>query len=363
MNASDFQTSLEELPVHCPPTVFFSDEMARILVDRFESLEGFRGEHSESFFKEITKSIRRHFGDGTYLAVKAWEDTLQVLQRANAARHEALHKGTPFYFLGVNSFAIEDFERALFYMDCALAQDRKVTTGWNNLPAWQFLLLDETSRQFGGELISDTVELFEYWGNEVAKKARGGRLTLDTYRNRLVARAVKDEPLRSAVTGFLSFLLETKPRQMQLRLGNQDGVTGEPFFLHLLKGGLLLETLLKCSPAGKKIVAAREKNKDHTSIGDLLCDPTIFKRLGFKKKPQGVGDKTKTFTDLLVNSFDAKFHRWAFRATWGLRNLTGHTLALSSRPTDTEYQELLVLTYACLSLVLKKLYPRPRKPI
>jgi hypothetical protein len=170
-----------------------------------------------------------------------------------------------------------------------------------------------------------------------------------------VNRAMQSVPeLRSVVTAFLSFVLELQPRRTQLTLAPAGG-SGEPFFLHLFKGGLLLETLLKTSDRGKVLCAANPK----ATLNALLTDTTMTSMLGLSSVLQGLN--TLTFDDLLsrVEADEMAgqgFPIRALQAAWGIRNSTGHNVAWPKRPTVDEYERLFILLYGSLSIVLDRLY-------
>lgn len=281
-----------------------------------------------------------------------------ILREADAGRYESLHKGTPFYFLGVAAYLAHDFPRALFYMDCALAEDHRLHGDrWHRLPSGMFVRLDDVLHaQFGRPLVTTSCGVFEKWRARVAR-AGGAELSLSAYRARLVNRAMDDEPrLRSAATAFVSFLLEFEERRTQLWLAPCASGSGEPFFLHLLRGGLLFETLLELSPPGKVVLAA----KPAPTLNDLLTDRSIFTALGFASAPLGLG--AHTFDNLIIRVQDnstsgRSFPDRAVRATWGVRNVTGHNLAWPRRPSSDEYEQLFLLAFGALSLVVSRLYP------
>ena len=176
---------------------------------------------------------------------------------------------------------------------------------------------------------------------------------------KLVNYAMHDEPLlRSAVTAFLSFLLEVKPRMAQLQLAPSVG-SSEPFFLHLFKGGLIFETLLKQSAPGKSLKARGSK----CMLGELLTDAAVCAGLGFSGPLSRLG--VETFDDVVAHvnaeaSSGRAFNECAVRAVWGLRNTTGHNLAWPKRPTNADYQMLFGLAFGALMLVIERLYPERR---
>jgi len=120
---------------------FRSDEFARALIADFEALSH---DPADADFLFSSLRIPALFGESPERQITVWERVLGILRDADAARYEAIHKGTPFYFLGVASYLGQDFERALFYMDCALEQDHRLHGDrWYRVPSGMFVRLDD----------------------------------------------------------------------------------------------------------------------------------------------------------------------------------------------------------------------------
>jgi hypothetical protein len=181
-------------------------------------------------------------------------------------------------------------------------------------------------------------------------------MSLDEYRARLVNHGIeRNSELRSVVTAFLSYLLEVTPRRTQLQLAPAGSGTGEPFFLHLFKGSVLFESLLRTSLAGQPIVASDPK----PILKKLLSSRDIFQGLGLNRAPQGLG--ASTFGNVVKRIKDdaaagVPFNERAIRAVWAVRNTTGHNLAWPLRPDSAEYEELFVLVLGSIMLAINNLY-------
>jgi len=334
---------------------FQSNEFARALVADFRALSDVPGD-ADILFSSL--GIPALFGESPQSQIVVWERVLRILHSADPDRYDAIHKGTPFYFLGLASYLGEDFERALFYMDCALEQDFRLHgERWHLIPSGMSVRLDDAPEtQFGRELVRVTRGLFEAWGNRVAT-AGATELSIKSHRTRLVNCGVERVPsLRAAVTAFLSFVLEIRPRLTQLQLAPTGSGTGEPFLLHLFKGALLFETLLRASSGGQAVVATNPR----ATLNDLLSSPSVFMGLQLPAAPQGLG--AQTFTDVVARiqsdaSSGSSFDERAIRAVWGLRNTTGHNLAWPQRPSSVEYEQLFVLVLGSIGVAVERLYP------
>ena len=183
----------------------------------------------------------------------------------------------------------------------------------------------------------------------------GGRaLSVKAFGSKLVYPAMSTAPeKRSAVTGLISFLLEFPSRTKELSLAGTRTSTAEPFFLHLFKGTLLFETLLKTSSVGQEIQHSNPK----ATIDKFLQDRTIYSAFGFSSAPQGLGGDT--LDDVLAaikSDSTTDFSQRAIRATWGIRNKVGHSMAWPSRPNLSEYEDLFHLITGALSATIDSLH-------
>lgn len=289
--------------------------------------------------------------------IDAWERVLQYLQTADASRFASIHKGTPYYFLGLAAYLSRDFEKAMFYMDCALGNDLKVHgSQWIAAPSGKFVRLDHTAGdQAGKQLVELAHAQFQSATGRVAAKG-GPTLSLDIFRAHFVDTAMSGPgDLRSAVTAFFSFLLEHPVRSTELSLAPQSDGTGEPFYVHLFKGALLFETLLRCSTAGRAVVSGYPE----ATIKHLLQNSGVHQPLGFAVTPAGLG--AHSFEDVLtaINNLPATlpFDQRCVRATWGVRNTTGHSLAWPRRMTPAEYDMVFELTFGAIALAIVALLP------
>jgi len=248
-----------------------------------------------------------------------------------------MHKGTPYYFIGAASYLVDDFEKAFFYMDCAVAEDHHIHgANWRNTPAGYFIRLDDSSpNQFARELTSRTKEAVASALGAVASLG-GTALSLQQLHDKLLTPAIDGiDELRSAVTALFTFILEYEPRSRQLVFASSHGGSGEPFYLHLFKGSLIFETLLKVSALGQRLVQG--------TIGTYLGDACIRMKLGLPNRFEGMGNIS--FDQVIVSVHDAVTHgnplnERAVRAAWGVRNTTGHSLAWETRPKPDEYKML-----------------------
>lgn len=318
-------------------SAFFASQEYRVALSKDLPVLPAAPASEDEFFTRHSVPQRLLIGGAAQHSIVAWENCLHSVKLTDPQRYERMHKGTPYYFMGVASYLIEDFEKAFFYMDCAVAEDHHIdVTSWRNTPAGYFMRLDDSSpNQFARELTSRTKQAVASALKAVTSLG-GAVLSLQQLHDKLLTPAIDGtDELRSAVTALFTFILEYEPRSRQLVFASSHGGSGEPFYLHLFKGSLIFETLLKVSRPGQRLAQG--------TIGTYLGDANIKTMLGLPNQFQGMGNIS--FNQVIASVHNAvtnrdPFNERAIRAAWGVRNTTGHSLAWQTRPKPDEYEML-----------------------
>jgi hypothetical protein len=333
--------------------IMLSEEYRRAIGVDFAALAD-TPEAADAFF---ARSQIENPRSGPTFRAWAWGRLLSILRDADPGKYDRIHKGTPFYFLAIAAYSSGDHERALAFMDGAVDEDHRIHGhDWRNVPSGMFFSLNpEPRNQFGRHVVRRVTDVLSDQFGQVA--ALGGPvLTMPTLITRLVEPAIDGtRELRSVVTALFTFLLEYQSRADDLKVLPPAAGTGEAVYLHLFKGALLFETLLKTSVAGQAIIAGRPR----ATLGDLLASDRIYQSLGFRAQPQGPGGDT--FDDVLQLIREEETNREPFNvkavhAVWGVRNKTGHSLAWPRKPSEPEYSGVFRLVLGAIVLVLANLY-------
>ncbi len=298
------------------------------------------------------------FGDGMYFPGNTldgshmphekflwYEGILKDLYIDNPKRYLKIHKGTPYYFLGWTAFDLRDYERSIFYFDAALLEDvRRNPRDWKGKPAADFFYLRDKT---GQSALRVTIEVRRVVEEKISNYNANYKLdfTLQKFLKYVDFNA-EIGGHRSIITSLYSFILDFFDRANQLNLRSIQGGTFEPFFLHLFKGCLVFESVLK------------EFFKDQFSspLGSILID---------KKVELGIPDfKTQSNLKLLrqiINKF-IEYHLKSCPSitqsiffTYKLRNATGHNLAWDVKFCANTYKELFEnILYSIFYLIDKK---------
>lgn len=278
---------------------------------------------------EIGNAFFEMYGIGNVIGIKdrpyerfmEYENLLSELRKTDFEKYQDIHKGTPFYFLGWLAFQLKNYEKAVFYMDAALAEDKRVdkTKGWLSHPSGQFMMLDQEGNQIAKEItrhLSNRVghEIDRF--NAVSTISQSGKLSMVNFKEKFVAKLILETDKHSIVTAFYSFILEYEEREQELFLRSRDGASIEPVLAFLFKGGLIFESLLKYFYPKKD-----DKKTTYKTIGNVF-DTEDFRR-DFPKGLSISADSIAAIIDPV--GLD---HSWqiAFSTTSKLRNTAGHNL-------------------------------------
>lgn len=276
---------------------------------------------------------------------------LRACKSIDATAFTKIPKGHPYYFIGISSYLLDDFQTAIYFFDAAVTEDLKgdVEPKTNPSPATRFLMLDgESDKQAAKKLTqyaqANVERALKYYVNDLTKDASIRILNLDDLRNDFIYFALTStgKPgLRTLVTAFITFCLEWDFRNQHFDYGVGKG-TSEPFFLHLFRGCVLFESLVKLNPTNKP-------NK--TTLVPMLNDlRSVLKIDEVKGKGKGQVYELKDVFDEIQKH--KKTISEAVKITAIARNTIGHDLGWDISITKENYQELyLIIAASCLHAI------------
>jgi hypothetical protein len=270
----------------------------------------------------------------TFAGIQAIRKILNKCNSLDIDAFQDIHKGGPYYWLGTASYIIGDYETSVFFMDAAVSEDlRAKPYPRSHTPALRFALLEAVPRdQAARNLVRDARSrmlrsIKEY--NNLPGHSR--KLTLPNLRKHLLERAIRHdgEQFRSLATALITFCLEWDDRNSLFDIRKEKG-TFEPFFLHLLKGCILFESLLKNNPSNPDAQKKTTLNKLLPLLSTKLGIPTQLKISG-KKLPA-------VLTNLTALNHDDETLETAITYTGQLRNTLGHDLGWIVNLDKIQYQ-------------------------
>lgn len=273
-----------------------------------------------------------YYGNQDYLA--SFNSAIDILTRLKALdiqAYERIHKGYIFYFLAISAFLLHDFQSAAFFFDSAASEDMKNDPN-PRTPALLFMILDgQNPNQAAQELTQIAERWLRTMVDEYNRCTGSVAMTVEVVRQHFLEHAITDRrEWRTLVTSWISFLLEWSHRFHILNLRVEDG-TWEPFYLHLFKGCLLFESLLKSEPSGQVT---------EQTLGGILNDANSYARLRL-----GITGNVRTggatLGDILRDApLAATDIQTDIEFTAKLRNTVGHNLGWATRINLAEYSHL-----------------------
>lgn len=285
---------------------------------------------AHEFFKHFPFIF--YYSQAEYLqAFNSAIDILTELKGLDIDSYERIHKGYIFYFSAISAFFLHDFQSATFFFDAAASEDMKNDPNPRS-PSLLFMILDsQNPNQAAQELTHIAERWLRTMINEYNQYPYSVAITAEEIRQHFLERAITDHrEWRTLVTSWISFLLEWSHRFHILNLRVEDG-TWEPFYLHLFKGCILFESLLKSEPNG-------QVNED--TLGKILNNRNSYARakLGITRH---INTGNATLTDILHDVTTASSDIQSdIEFTARLRNTVGHNLGWATRINLNEYSLL-----------------------
>jgi hypothetical protein len=259
--------------------------------------------------------------------------------------YETIHKGAAFYWLGTFAFRANDYESATFFYDAAVSEDLKAGADPTNnpTPALRFIQIEDDPNFLAHPLIkvvqAKVEEVISNYNGRPGRPSGIADITLVDIREKFLRLAVSPgrEGWRSLATAFISFFIEWHNRNELLDLRTSTG-TAEPFFLHLFKGCVLFESLLKGNPSQSPSTHSR-------TLRCVLND--LHVPLGI---PSGINISETDFGTILANlaGVDDSIET-AIQFTGKIRNTVGHNLGWVVQIDKHQYHKLFrMVTSSCL---------------
>lgn len=287
------------------------------------------------------------------IAIRDITRVLSEVKALDPQKYINFHKGNPYYWLGFSYFLVKDYESAAYYMNAAVREDinRKPQKNYPS-PATDFIeLKSESNKQAAKELVTFTAdklsELIDLYNSHFQQSKNDTQYTIENVREWFLERATKHEELNYSplATTFISFILEVDTRIEQIKLV-ENSPSKDALYLHLFKGCLLFESLLKENPLHKP------KNSRST-LNSIITN--LSNDLGLNRKiPTSVNSMREIIT--LIKNYDHTVDT-AFEITAKIRNTTGHSLSWNVFLDPIIYTKIIqVISHCCLHTIFKLYY-------
>lgn len=280
---------------------------------------------------------------------------LDLLNRCHSIDEVAfarIHKGSAYYWLGMAAWLVHDHELATFFFDSSVMED--IRAGHNSVdnlsPSLRFMLLDVSSKeQAAFELVQANLarmeELIANYNARSGLPAVAMPLTIVDVQERFLRKSfvVGGENLRASATTLISFCMEWDLRNMLFDIRPIQGTT-EPFFMHLFKGCLLFESLLKATPINPP--------PTNCNLDDALRH--FSNELGIP----ALRISSRGFSTIISNLAGADNSiQTAIQFTGQIRNTLGHNLGWAVAFDKNHYHRLVRMVSSSCLHAIACLYP------
>jgi len=310
-----------------------------------DALTAFDNLRDDELTFEIADKYFASFGAGNvsnnldrpYERFVCYEHLLKMLHSKNLSKFKKMHKGTAYFFLAWTAFQIRDYERGLFYMDATIVEDKRIPSRkWETTRLGKVLTLIKEEWMFFFE--KEAVDRVILVQQDFKTKFQCD-LTQDKFRNFVISFIGGSKNNRSSIiTALYSFILEYFDRKAMLLLRSSEGGTIEPFLMHLLKGTVIFETLIKETAQSKswKMDSGKGKGKPIMTLGNLNFCSNFTGRYCKLKDNKGVNNLQDILN--LIKTVDKET---AINTVYFLRNKVTHDLRWDDIFNDvTNYEKL-----------------------
>jgi hypothetical protein len=303
------------------------------------------GDARDVFFEQF----EYHFPGQPFLTLERGEALLGKCKEVAPSEYAKLRKGTQFYWLARAAFEVRDY--AAVSDDLRAADDRGDDRCAISSPAVLFLRVDDSvPDQASLDLVKILRSKIENAIDQYSQRPGANPRPLkfsdiqDAFLRPAIVRG--NEHLRTLVTAFISFILEWEHRSHLIELRTEPG-TAEPFFLHLFKGCVLFESLLKANPKAPQ---------PGSMLGSAMN--ALRSELGLPAKlKNGDFDFPTIVSDL---TSDDPAIATAMERTRRIRNATGHDLGWTVSLNGSQYSSLAgYVASSCLHAIACLYRQRP----
>jgi hypothetical protein len=298
------------------------------------------------YFEENFGEYRQYIDKGqNSMAVEAALGFLEKRKGADPAQYKADHKGSPFYVLGYAAFASHDYPSASLYFDAAVAADLTYHRGNHDTAALRFmqLLTAEGDPLLARDIIAQTIVSMSNLLDDYNNRFDAKPISLEALRTRFLHKIITTDPApqRTLVTALLSFVAEWPYRAKQIEL--VEAGSREPFFLHILRGCVLFESLLKTAPGTPCLKTLAEALRHHATALAISS--------------ANIATSENEFNNVLCSLSPLMTMQDTINSCAKSRNTVGHNLVWATASLTPENYELLVKNIAASCLhAISKLY-------
>jgi len=114
---------------------------------------------ADLFFSRF-EYLNQLLGNNPMMALVYGRQLLFHCKRFDSSLYAKIHKGTPYYWLGMAAFFVKDFQTATFFFDAAVSEDIRagLDPARNPSPSFHFILIDGEQPHQAGQLLVKSMQ-------------------------------------------------------------------------------------------------------------------------------------------------------------------------------------------------------------
>jgi len=294
-------------------------------IDKYEKEIKKGGDIFVNYFNELTTNMDLSNNNIHYSIANDYLDYIKYISEYHLENFHSHPKGFPYYWIGFLLFKSKHYEQAVFYLDAALAEDKHymnylVEIEGAQVPKWitsgaaSFFQLHNFEGEFEEfnipELKCEVNKFLDVFND---KNIEG--INIDLYRDfikKFVDKFIKSNNT-AILTTLYSFIMEKKDIDNMIIFKSSYGGTIEPMILHLAKGALVFESILKTEYLN---------DRSKVTLGIILKDDN------FKGKMKLSSEISSSIAD--INDIEVPVNNFSivdsFTCTSKIRNTSAHNL-------------------------------------
>lgn len=294
--------------------------------------------NADEYFVSFRIQNKLHDHD-PFIQITVYKEFLKMLQEEYPNEYKKIHKGTPFFWIGWYSFLVEYYDQAVFYIDAAMSEDKinHPPEKWLNSGAARFfrLKLPYYQRLFDSSSAPELNEVLEKEFKRFNLLNLNNNITIESFVEKFVEKIIYDNNT-AIITTLYTFIFEKEGIMEMIRNRGENGGTIEPMLMHIFKGALIFETLLKKHYTGTTLGNTLQNCQSKYSFDFQQCKPNSFNDI-FSYKNQNNKQS-------------------AFCMTYKLRNKTAHKLNWDDSFTESHYEKVYQNILNAIFFVIQEEY-------
>jgi len=342
-----------------------NDDFLKLLKESMVLIENYcEGQENQKLFQLRffdcihSKIIPKYFKpeENNHLTILFYKQLLNEIKKYDNNFYNEIHKGVPYFFIGWYSFLLKQYDQSIFYLDASLAEDKKThkkNDVWLHSGAANFFKLKANYSGayniFNDRKLPDLILNLINKYNELCEEI-DTKITLQEFTNKFVEKLIIEDNT-AIITTLYSFILEFEDIQEMIKLRSINGGTIEPMIIHLFKGAVIFETLIKRTnkrPDGKDFMVLNGLFTHETS-------PFVSKYPEFTINGGHIEQLNEILIPLINDEY-SNFVSAAFNTVYKIRNSTAHNLSWDDVFIDDNYEKMFLQIINSIFIVIQREY-------